>query len=161
MSNGWGRDFKIGSTQVFSFLLEARLDQVSMLYHSMSLPSDIFPLRNEDDLAEDYTFGVRALVAPANRAMPPGFVRRGVHGRFAVYEAAREGYFGLVDPVARYLGPRDTWFEENQAWLKSPLPSFGQVVLLDERGPALPTVARWAPLPPPRPLSPPGHVLSE
>jgi uncharacterized membrane protein len=160
-ANGWGRDFKIGAVPVYALLSRAHFDQPSMLYHAMSLTADTMVLRSDDDAANDASLGIRVLIAPADRAVAPWLRRRAVHGRFAVYEASPEGYFGLVDPVARYLGPPATRFEVNRAWLTGPLSHQGLVVLFDERGPPLPTVARWAPLPDPPPPPPAGAILSE
>jgi hypothetical protein len=161
LSNGWGRSFSVGSVPTFALLSLAQLDEPSMLYHSMSLPSEAMGLRNDDDPAEAAAYGVRVLVMPADRTAPGWLQKRGVHGRFAVYEASPEGYFGIVDPVARFLGAPPTRYELNQAWLKGPLSRSGQVVLFDERGPELPRLRRWDPLPAPAGLPPAGDVLSE
>ncbi|MCU1277468.1 MAG: hypothetical protein JWM53_1014, partial [bacterium] len=160
-ANGWGREFKIGDVPVYALLSRAHFDQPSMLYHAMSLTADTMVLRSDDDAANDASLGIRVLVAPADHPVAPWLRRRAVHGRFAVYEASAEGYFGLVDPVARYLGPPATRFDVNREWLTGPLSHKGLVVLLDERGPALPSVARWASLPNPAPPPPAGRVLSE
>jgi uncharacterized membrane protein len=160
-AGGWGHDFKIGDVPIYALLSRAHLDQPSMLYHAMSLTADPMVLRSDDDAANDATFGIRVLVAPSDRAAAPWRRRHAVHGRFAVYEASSEGYFGIVDPVARYLGPPATRFDVDRAWLAGPLSHKGLVLLLDDRGPALPTVDRWAPLPDPPPLPAAGRVASE
>jgi uncharacterized membrane protein len=161
LAGGWGRLFTIGSTPIFALLSRAHLDHPSMLYHSMSLSSDTMVLRNDDSLVDDTLFGVRVLVAPTGKRVPEWAKLRGQHGRISVYAASSEGYFGLVDPVARYLGPPRTRYDVDRAWMQSPLPSFGQVLLLDERGPALPSVGQWSPLPAPVSLPHAGRVLEE
>ena len=55
----WGRSFRVGSTPFYALLSRRHLDQVSFLYHSMSLTSDIMVLRNEESAVDDAAFGVR------------------------------------------------------------------------------------------------------
>jgi hypothetical protein len=164
LAGSWGGDFKVGAVPVYAFLTRAHVDQASFLYHAMSSTADLVPLREEASAAHAAVFGLRAVVAPSLLPMPPYLARRSVHGPFAVYEASREGYFGLADVGARYTGPPSTRVEASTEWLRSPLPGAGLVVAL---GPgasdALPAVARWQPLPPPGPASrvPCGRVVSE
>ena len=160
----WGGGFKVGAVPFYAFLSRAHVDQASFLYHAMSSAADVMPLRDESSAVHAAVFGLRAVAAPSSRPMPPYLVPRSIHGPFAVYEASREGYFGLVDVGARYTGPPSTATEANAAWLRSPLPGAGVVVAL---GPgasgALPAVGRWQPLPPPDPAFrvPCGRVVSE
>jgi uncharacterized membrane protein len=163
---GWGNDFKIGSAPFYTLLGRARIDEVSFLYHSLSIPSDVMVLRDEGDPAQMTALGVRAVVAPRTRAVPAFYRLRGAHGRLAVYEVSREGYFGLADVVARYVGPRAAEHEPSAAWLASPLPARNAVVALDDDGDgpdgAWPSLARWEPLPAPPPTAAPcGEVSAE
>ena len=159
---GWGGAFRIGSVKLYSVLTRAHLDQASFLYHAMSKTSDLMVLRNENDPAHDAAFAVRVVIAPADRPMPPHLRRRALHGRFAVYEASPEGYFGLADIAGHYVGPAATRYEPSASWLASPLPGRGLVISLDARAAEGPALARWAPLPVPAPATPPpGRVLSE
>jgi uncharacterized membrane protein len=145
----WGRDFKVGSMNFFALLTRDHLDEVSFLYHSMSLPSDIMVLRNEDSPVHDIVFGVRAVVAPTSHKAPAHWKRRGLHGRIAVYEASPEGYFGIVDVIARYAGPPGTTYDPSSSWLASSLPSWGMVVAFRGGDPALPPLHRWEAMPAP------------
>ena len=141
-----GNDFKVGAVPVYAFLTRAHLDEASFLYHSMSLTSDVMVLRDEANPVPETVFGVRAVITPAGAPVPAWYTRRGVHGRFAVWEASRKGYFGLVDVGARYTGPAATAYEPSAAWLAG-LPSLGVVIALAGGDSALPGVGRWAPLP--------------
>ena len=143
-----GNDFKVGAVPVYAFLTRAHLDEASFLYHSMSLTSDVMVLRDEANPGA----GTRDRRARGDRAqagapVPAWYTRRGVHGRFAVWEASREGYFGLVDVGARYTGPAATAYEPSAAWLAGRLPSLGVVIALAGGDSALPGVGQWAPLP--------------
>ena len=159
----WGSGFKVGAVPFYAFLTRAHMDEASFLYHSMSLTSDVMVLRNEQNPAHDVAFGVRAIVAPVTQPPAPHWRRRAIHGRFAVYEASGEGYFGLVDVSARYTGPLATAYEPSAAWLGSTLPSYGIVAALGGGEPALPAFGRWAPFPSPSAelLTPRGQIVSE
>jgi hypothetical protein len=163
LSSSWGKDFQVGDVSFYAFLTRAHLDQASFLYHALSSASDLMVLRREESRAEAVTYGVRAVVAPVDRPLP-NLRRRAVHGRFAVYEASPEGYFGLADLGGRYTGPPDTRFEVGAAWLGGPLAASGIVIALDHvPGDALPEVGRWQPLPAPDPAfrAPCGRVVQE
>jgi uncharacterized membrane protein len=158
-----GKNFRIGSVPIYAFLTRAHLDQASFLYHSMSLGSDIMALRDESSPVQDQVFAVRAVVAPAGMRMPSHLRLRSVHGRFGVYEASTEGYFGLVDVIARYVGPRPTWYEPSATWLGTSLPQAGAVIALGGSSPPLPEIARWEGLPVPTrdTLAPRGRIFAE
>ncbi len=106
-------------------------------------------LRNETSRGHDVVFGIRAVVAPADRAMPGHMTRRSTRGRFAVYESSPEGYFGVVDVAAHYVGPPSTGSEASERWLTSALPPEGLVISLDPRVEVGPPLQRWEALPNP------------
>jgi hypothetical protein len=159
----WGDRFRLGDLPVYVFVTLAHMDQVSFLYHSMSLTADVMQLRNETDYLHDVAFGVRAVVAPADLAAPPHWRERGRYGRFVVYECSPEGYFGLVDIGAQYSGPRATWSEPNAAWLQGPWAGDAVVVALGRAPDDVPRVARWHSFPsvPAAMLAPRGHIVRE
>ncbi|MGA2589898.1 MAG: hypothetical protein ABSH32_08295 [Bryobacteraceae bacterium] len=159
----WGGQFKVGSVPVYAFLSRNHIDQASFLYHAMSKTSDVMVLRDENNRGHDMVFGIRAVIAPVGQPMPKYLLRRSVHGRFAVYESSPEGYFGVVDVVAHYVGPSSTNFEPSAAWLKSALQPWGMVISLDPRAQVGPAIGRWEALPNPSPdqTSLRGRVLSE
>jgi hypothetical protein len=146
-STSWGGAFTIGSAPVYSFLTRHHLDQVSFLYHSMSKTSDIMVLRDEASRTHDVVFGIRAVVAPADRTMPGHMTRRSTRGHYAVYESSPEGYFGIVDVAAHYVGPASTRQEASERWLTSALPPAGLVISLDPRVNVGPALERWKALP--------------
>ena len=163
LAASWGKQFKIGAVPVYAFLTREHFDQASFLYHSMSLTSDVMVLRDESNPVDATAFGIRAIVAPVGRTMPERFRLRGRHGRFAVYEASAEGYFGLVDVGARYTGPRSSFYEPSAAWLHGDLERLGIVAVFDSEDESLPRFGRWERFPQPAPvmLSPRGKVMSE
>jgi len=159
----WGGEFKIGWTPVYAFLTREHIDEVSFAYHSMSKTTDLMILRDANSFAQDVAFGIRAVIAPANRIMPSHLRLRSVHGNFVVYESSPEGYFGLVDVGGYYTGPESTNYEPSSAWLGSALLNYDIVISLDPRASLGKAVGRWQALPPPEPyhLTPRGHILSE
>lgn len=164
-SGGWGGGFTVGSVPVYAFLSRRHIDQVSFLYHAMSLTSDVMVLAEESRPSDNDVFGIRAVLAPAELAMADHLRLRARHGRFAVYEASGDGYFSLVDLGGRYAGDPESRYEPNSAWLRSPLASAGIVLALDSRleSEHLPALSRWTPLPSvdPQLLRPRGAVLEE
>lgn len=157
----WGTRFRVGDVAAYAFLSRAHLDQASFLYHSMSQTSDVMVLRDEGDAAHDNLFAIRAVLAPDDLAAPPHLRERGHFGRFKVYESSREGYFGLVDVAARYVGPRSAIYDENAAWLRSPLVGAGVVVALGEDAPQVPARANGLPPLTAELLAPRGRILEE
>ncbi|HZZ09045.1 MAG TPA: hypothetical protein VFE43_10910 [Candidatus Binataceae bacterium] len=157
----WGHTFTIGFAKGYSFLTRNGLDQASFLYHAMSLSSDYMVLRDENDPVDQQLFGIRAVLAPASLRAPPYFLRRSLHGPFAVYETSPEGYFGIVDIAARYDGPAATWFDPVSAWLRSALPRVGEVIALDPHFEGVPAIGRWQALFAPQSRRPRGRVLAE
>ena len=159
----WGRAFNVAFAKGYSFLTRYGLDQVSFLYHAMSLSSDYVVLRDENDPVDQQLFGIRAVLAPASLRAPPYFQKRSVHGPFAVYETSPEGYFGLVDVAARYDGLASTWYDPVTAWLHSPLPRAGEVIALDPGLEGVSALQRWQPMPAAAPqfLRPRGTILAE
>src|SRR5262249_6181718 len=132
----------------YSFLTRDHLDQTSFLYHSMSLTSDVMVLHDENGLSDDIAFGVRAVIAPVNQQMAAHLRRHSVHGRFAVYEASPEGYFGIVDVAARYTGGHAHLYDINSSWLRSQWSTQGLVVAFNLNEPKLQAIGRWEPIPP-------------
>ncbi len=135
-SGRWGGKFQIAGTQAYSFLSIAGLDEVSFLYHSLSWGSDVMAELDDRDPYQARLFALRAVIAPVTQPMPSYCKRRAVHGRLAVYEASREGYFGLVDIAARYDGPLSAVLNRDWGWMQNREVRAGAVIALggDLRG---------------------------
>ncbi|HEV3113830.1 MAG TPA: hypothetical protein VGY99_25360 [Candidatus Binataceae bacterium] len=158
----WGSTFNVGSAHVYSFLTTAHFDQVSFLYHSFSLGSDVMVLRDENDPFDSDFFGVRAVVAPASLHPPKGWRLQSTHGNFSVYEVSPEGYFSLVDMGARYDGPKELALNPDARWLNSAMIRSGAMVALDRGVRGVPVFSGFDSMPaPPRDLAPRGWVASE
>ncbi|MGZ6988227.1 MAG: hypothetical protein ACXVH0_04630, partial [Thermoanaerobaculia bacterium] len=161
-SNGWGKDFKVGEVPVYALLSLERFDQASFLFHALSRTGEFVIARNDEDPAHDDVFGIRAVVAPSDRPAAPHLRLVSRHGRFAVYESSRDGYFGLGDVFATYTGPPSTYYEPSAAWLSTPRPASGLFVALGSGPGPLPSVGRWQAFPPAPPGAgaPRGEIVS-
>ena len=159
----WGNEFKVGRVPVFAFLTEAHFDQVSFLYHAMSRTADLMVLRDESNPAHDRIFAVRVVIAPADRPMPAHLERRGAFGPFAVYEASREGYVGLVDIGGRWSGGTSALYDASAAWLPSQWARDDVVLAVDDVVANLPTISSGDALAvvPPALQQPRGRVVEE
>jgi uncharacterized membrane protein len=161
-SAGWGKDFKVGEVPVYALLSLERFDQASFLFHALSRAGEFVIARSDENPAHDDVFGIRAVVAPADRAAPSHLRLVGRHGRFTVYESARDGTFGLGDVFATYTGAPSTYDEPSKTWLSSPLPASGFYVALGSGHAGRPVIGRWEPLPPAPPdlQGPRGEIVS-
>ncbi len=162
-AGGWGRAFQVGWVPVYFAAAFEHFDSVSFLFHAMSKTGDTIYQRNFEDAGHDDLFAIRAVVAPSELAVPAHYRKAGQHGRFVVYEASREGYFGLGDVIARYTGKKGTEQELSTAWLGSPASRQGLFVALGAGSGEMPTVGRWGTIPaaPLFAFTPRGMVISE
>jgi uncharacterized membrane protein len=158
----WGNTSKIGATPLYAFLTRYHFDEVSFLYHSISLPSDIMVLKGES-AASDALFGVRTILATGDVKAQLHWHLRSSHGPLRVYEDSPEGYFSLVDIGGCYDGPLATAFDTNSQWLNSSLMSAGIVLALDRHFGNLRCLRRWEAMPPVEPAftRPRGEIISE
>jgi len=162
-TGGWAAHFQIAKTQPYSFLSLAGFDELSFLYHSLSWSSDLTAELQEQDPYQVQLFAVRAVLAPITQPVPSFYKLRGVHGDLAVYEAADEGYFGLVDIGARYAGPLTTVLNRDWGWIQAPAMRAGAMVALGGDIKGLPEWTFYHTLPPldPRFSTARGEVISE
>ena len=129
----WADDFRVGDLPLYLLIARAGLDQVTYLLHAMSLTSDVLLDRREDEPTHDDLFAVRAVIAPTAQEMPAHLSHRLTAGPFAIYEAPGDGYFGLVEMVARASEGRPSrrdGVETSRQWLASGWPLARAVVAL-------------------------------
>lgn len=150
---GWGNEFKIGHTTVYTFLAEKLLPSTSFLYHAMSIGSETMVLINENRSGDLALFGVRYLLA-SDIMSAPWFVQHvETAGRFSLYEVPDSGYFDIISVPYAFEGNRKTFYEPSEAWLEHPLRKAGQYIAL-YTGKAPPGIYkkvlhRWETLPKP------------
>lgn len=162
-SGMWGGKFQIAKSQAYSFLSVAGLDELTFLYHSLSWGSDVTAELDERDPYQARLFAMRAALAPVTQEVPSYFKLRAVHGDLAVYEASREGYFGLVDIATRYDGPLSNVLNRDWGWMADPGVRSGAVVALggDIKGVPDWKMFQLLPAPDPRFSTLRGEIISE
>lgn len=91
----WGRDFRIGSTQMYLALSREGVDINGYLPESWSLNSDPEPFFNEDKQRDYNLYNIRYLVTPIEKTVPQFAKSLGIFGPYNLSEIKTEGYFGL------------------------------------------------------------------
>ncbi|HLH75766.1 MAG TPA: hypothetical protein VKV28_03065 [Candidatus Binataceae bacterium] len=166
----WGGSFRVGQAWMYSFLSRAHLDDLSFLYHTLPLSSDLMYARTDGQAADDRLYALRAALAPITLPPAADWHAYSIHGPFAVYQVSPEGYFGLVDIVARYQGALGAVLHQDNGWLHSAAMQAGITVTLGHDGERarkqlsnLPALGALEPIPAPlaSQLQPRGTILSE
>lgn len=91
----WGRDFKIGATQMYLALSTSGLNINGFLPESWSLNSDPEALFNEERIHDYNLFNVRYLVTPKEKELPSFAQKINEYGPFILSEVKTTGYFEL------------------------------------------------------------------
>jgi hypothetical protein len=150
LSTTWGGAFKVGLTQVYSFLATSQVPAVSYLYNYTALPSDIMMRFDETNPTQYRLFNLKSVLAPAMPGTPAFLTPVKDFGRFRVLDAPGDGYFDLVDAPAVVPIDRDSFYDVNDRWLHSDWLARKQYLWLDLKGGApvqLPRLAATSPLP--------------
>jgi hypothetical protein len=96
----WGRDFKIGSVNVYHRWTAHDLPAISYMYHTMGRLSDFEPYFDASRLDHHELFNVRYLLAPDSRGLPSFAERRAGAPDLAAGIVETKGYFGVVGSAA-------------------------------------------------------------
>lgn len=166
LAASWGRTFKIGDPTLYAYLSEARMPALSLMFHSMSLTSEIMTLFDETDAVQYRLFDVRTVIAPSNgsvrlaRFLAP-LLRT---GPLEIYAAPGNSHFDIVDAAFAVKTSRNNFYDINDRWMSSDWVANRRHLLLDfydDAPGAMERIPADAPLPPSAPHSPPGAVLYE
>jgi hypothetical protein len=164
-SDGWGKEFKIGGPPVYAYLNEAGVPEVSFLYHSMSLPSDLMQRFDMTSEAQYRLFDVRTVMSPADGSVgvPHFLASLPSAGPIAIYAAPGRSHFDVVDAPIAVKITRHSFYDINDRWLRSDWVQNGQYLLLDfgQDPDGTNYIRPDSDLPPSRSLPPPGAVLQE
>ncbi|MCU0975486.1 MAG: YfhO family protein [Steroidobacteraceae bacterium] len=101
----WGRDFRVGSVNVYHRWTVHELPAISYMYHTMGLASDLEPYfdpwrRDHHDL-----FNVRYRLADASQDLPPFAQPRAADPDIAAGVVETEGYFSVVGSAGFFPRP--------------------------------------------------------
>jgi hypothetical protein len=162
---GWGGDFQVGWVPVYSWFPPREMDALGYLHHMWSLNADFHDRFDERREEVFRAFGVRRIVAPVDRALPPFAREIAREGRFRVLAVDGPGLVEVVDAPYTVTADKRTVSRLHRAWLKSELAGRDVHPLLrvTEEGP-VPADAidgggmdfRFPPVP--SPPGPPGEV---
>ncbi len=95
-----GRDFRIGSVDVYHRWTAHGLPAIGYMYHTMGRLSDFEPFFDPSRRDHHELFNVRYLLAPEARGLPDFAVRRAAAPGLAAGIVETEGYFGVVGSAA-------------------------------------------------------------
>lgn len=165
-TDGWGKEFKIGGPPLYAYLNEAGVPEVSFLYHSMSLPSDIMRRFDVTSQAQYRLFDVRTVMGPSdgNIVLPHFLERLPATGPIAMYAAPGRGHFDLVDAPIAVKITRHSFYDINDRWMRSDWVENGQHLLLDfgdNAGAGMKNIRPDSDIPPSPTPPPAGVVLQE
>jgi len=91
----WGRDFKIGATQIYLALSTQGLNLNGFLPESWSLNTDLETFFNEYRLEDYQLYNIRYLVTPLNFKLPEFAQEITISGPFKLSKIETSGYFDL------------------------------------------------------------------
>jgi len=133
----WGREFKIGATQVYLALSTAGVPLVGFLPESWSLNSDPEPFFNYENPRDYDLWNVRYLVTPKDFPLPKFVKPIGSFGRFNLSEAKSEGYFTLGTSNISIKLQKTDILNIVHLWLLSDLPAKKEfpALVLDAKAP--------------------------
>jgi hypothetical protein len=96
----WGRNFKIGSVNVYHRWSAHNLAAIGYMYHTMGRLSDLEPSFQPSRRDHYELFNVRYLLAPESRGLPAFAARRTASPGLAAGVVDTKGYFGVVGSAA-------------------------------------------------------------
>ena len=133
----WGREFKIGATQVYLALSTAGVPLVGFLPESWSLNTDPEPFFNYENPRDYHLWNVRYLVTPKDFPLPKFAKLIGSFGRFNLSQVESEGYFTLGTSNISIKIQKTDILNIIHLWLLSDLPAKKEfpTLVLDAKAP--------------------------
>lgn len=119
---GWGREFKIGSTQMYLALSTAGVQINGFLPESWSLNSEPEPFFNMNRFDDYQLFNVRFLVTPKDYPVPEFLKPVAEFGRFKLSQAPTTGYFDVGTSNLLVKTEKENFANIVHLWLLSNLP---------------------------------------
>jgi len=132
----WGREFRVGSVNVYHQWSGHGLPAISYMYHTMGLASDLEPTFDPARRDHFELFNVRYLLADDARRIPPFARRRSAAPGVVSAVIDTEGYFGIVGSAAFFpyaKGRAGTLREMNRAFVASSWHGAGRFVRIGWR----------------------------
>lgn len=118
----WGKDFKIGATQVYLALSTAGLPLNGFLPESWSLNSDPEPFFSPEKLGNYLLYNVRYLVTPKDLPLPNFAKPLQTFGQLKLSQIQTSGYFDIGTSNLLVKTEKTNILNIIHLWLLSPLP---------------------------------------
>ncbi|MFA5770623.1 MAG: hypothetical protein WC894_03980 [Patescibacteria group bacterium] len=116
----WGREFKIGDTQIYMTLSNDGFPTIGFLPQSWSPNSDAEQFFDEENQRHYDLYNVGYLVLPFNKK-PPKFAEIIVKkGKFSLYKVKSEGWFTLGKSSLEVMSKKDNLVNIAHLWFNSP-----------------------------------------
>ena len=117
----WGRDFKIGDTQIYMALSNDGFPIIGFLPQSWSPNSDAEQFFNEENPSHYDLYNVGYLVLPSNKK-PPRFAKLILKkGRFSLYKVDSEGWFTIGKSSLAVMTKKTNLVNITHLWFYSPM----------------------------------------
>lgn len=117
----WGRDFKIGDTQIYMALSSDGFPTIGFLPQSWSPNSDAEQFFDEEKLDHYNLYNVGYLVLPSDKK-PPQFAKLVVKkGKFSLYQVDSEGWFTLGKSSLQVTTNKNNLINIAHLWFYSPM----------------------------------------
>ena len=136
----WGRQFNLGSTQMYLVLSTKGFDIVDFLPESWSLNSELESFFNDQRLDDYLLYNVKYLVTPPE-INPPSFAKKiDAFGSFNLWQIETPGYFDIGTSNLLVKSDKEDFLNMEHLWLRSDLPLKKEfpTLLLKGKEPSLP-----------------------
>lgn len=117
----WGRDFKIGDTQIYMALASDGFPIIGFLPQSWSPNSDAEQFFNEEDINHYYHYNVGYLVLPEDKKAPKFAKLIVKKGKFSLYKINSEGWFTLGQSSLQVTTNKNNLVNIAHLWIYSPM----------------------------------------
>ena len=117
----WGRDFKIGDTQIYMALSQDGLPIIGFLPQSWSLNSDTEQFFNEENPKHYDLYNVGYLVLPVEKKPPPFAKLIIKKGKFSLYKVDSEDWFTLGKSSLEIVSKKTDLVNITHLWFYSPM----------------------------------------
>lgn len=127
----WGKQFKIGATQMYLALSTAGLNLNGFLPESWSLNTDLETFFNEYNLNHYQFYNVRYLVTPLDFKVPEFAKPIETFGPFKLSQIETTGFFDLITSNLLVKSTKENLFNFTHLWFRSDLPAKKEFPTLD------------------------------
>lgn len=117
----WGRDFKIGDTQIYMALSSDGFSTIGFLPQSWSPNSDAEQYFDEENPKHYNLYNVGYLVLPAENKAPQFAKLIVKKGRFSLYKVNSEGWFTLGKSSLEVITKKENLVNIAHLWFNSPM----------------------------------------